>query len=73
MKKRVIALFLAATMAFGLTACGGGGNDTADNAQTNGGGSENGEDGTNEPSQSPVDGKVLSVQVALTRKRSIRR
>lgn len=63
MKKRVIALFLAATMAFGLTACGGGGNDTADNAQTNGGGSENGEDGTNEPSQSPVDGKVLSVQV----------
>lgn len=27
MKKKVIALFLAATMVFGLAACGGGGNN----------------------------------------------
>ena len=37
MKKRVIALFLAATMVLGLTACGGGDNTNApaaDNTQT---------------------------------------
>jgi len=34
MKKRVIALLLAATMVCGLTACGGGNDTAADNAQT---------------------------------------
>ncbi len=67
MKKRVITLFLAATMAFGLTACGGGGNDaannTADNAQTDNGSSADNGDQAGETSQPAMDGKVLSVQV----------
>ena len=39
MKKRVITLFLAATMAFGLAACGGGGDNVADNVQSDNGSS----------------------------------
>ena len=34
MKKRVIALLLAATMVVGLTACGGGSDAPTDNTQT---------------------------------------
>lgn len=75
MKKRTIALLLAVTMIFGLTACGGGSNDTtpapADDSQTEAdntadqGGSEAEEN--NEADAAPAEGttgeKILSVQV----------
>ncbi len=65
MKKKALALFLAATMAFSLAACGGGGNDAADNAQSSADGSNAEADGNEDANATPVstDGKILSVQV----------
>lgn len=68
MKKRVLALLLTATMVLGLTACGGGSNDTAtDNGQT---GTENAAENTADDSndasgETATTGgsKILSVQV----------
>lgn len=61
MKKRVIALLLAATMAFGLTACG---ND-AGNKGTDGKKTENGatNDADDKAGTSDTGEKILSVQV----------
>ena len=62
MKKRVITLFLAATMAFGLAACGGGGDNVADNVQSdNGSSADDGDQAAGTPQA--AGGKVLSVQV----------
>ena len=62
MKKRVITLFLAATMAFGLAACGGGGDNAADNVQSdNGSSADDGDQAAGTPQA--AGGKVLSVQV----------
>ena len=77
MKKRVIALLLAATM-LGLTACGGGNNTTADNTQTtdnaaatdgattdNAGDTQTADTNTDAAAAdtTSVGGKILSVQV----------
>lgn len=74
MKKRTIALLLAVTMIFGLTACGGGSNDTtpapADDGQTqtdvavdeDGNEAENNETDA-APAETTAGGKILSVQV----------
>lgn len=62
MKKKVIALFLAATMVFGLAACGGGGNNDqgGDNQSQS---STEGTDDADEGSSSSSGEKILSVQV----------
>lgn len=74
MKKRTLALLLAVTMVFGLTACGGG-NDTtpapADDGQTqtdvavDEGGNEAEENNETDaaPAETTAEGKILSVQV----------
>lgn len=69
MKKRVLALLLATTMVFGLTACGGSDTPAADNAQTEGTDAASNEtaddtsaDGATTDSASTGE-KILSVQV----------
>lgn len=74
MKKRTIALLLAVTMIFGLTACGGGSNDTtpapADDGQTQtdvavdeGGNEAENNETDAAPAETTAGGKILSVQV----------
>ncbi len=56
MKKKALALFLTAAMAFSLAACGG---NAANNAQSSADGSNDNASAT----QTNTDGKILSVQV----------
>ncbi|MCM1144681.1 MAG: peptide ABC transporter substrate-binding protein [Blautia sp.] len=65
MKKKVIALMLAAAMVFSLTACGGSGNDGG-SATTEGGDTSdtsNASDSASDSNATSEGGKILSVQI----------
>lgn len=62
MKKKVIALFLAATMVLGLAACGSGGN-SGQGGDNQSQGSTEGTDDADEGSSSSSGEKILSVQI----------
>lgn len=63
MKKKVIALLLAVSMAFGLTACGGSGSAPSENGAESDGQSEDSQQAEGGGEQAAAGEKILSVQI----------